>query len=439
MYFQNILLKVNNKISTFYQLIKKNQLIKEFLANFSEVLIYKIITGLLLVVVTIITARAVTPSEFGRIGIVNNLSYLLFVPMLLGVHSSMYKFLPTSNETECNELIFISVIGSSLSISLFVLLFLGVFPFFIGELNITNYLWQTGIIMTVILSLNVLSESYLRGKKLFSEICKYRLIGSVVNFMMIVLFYNGLHQNSLDYYFLSLAASHILFTILALFKIKIKISTPINWRKIKKVYQYCVSSSISMFLGGFIFVSDMFFVNYFCSPEEVGLYNAYQGFCKNIFSVLFYEVFMVVFLPLIAHSNYNQLAKRKVSAYLPAILVIAITGSSLAMIFFIKLFGHNYQLNYLYVALSSISIAVYAIYQIKIAIYNMEGKKSALMTGITILICLPVLFFLQLMTTKYWGITGALVSVVFTNLLLLLVMEIGFRYFFFWGKNTIND
>lgn len=434
----NKILKVTNSIDAYCQFIKRNQLIKEFLTNFSKVLIYKIITSLFLAIITIITARTVTPTEFGQVGIINNIAYLLFIPMILGVHSSMYKFLPISNETERNELIFLSILGSSLSILLFVLLFLCVFPYFIGKLNITNYLWQTGIIMTVIVSSNILSESYLRGQKLFGEICKYRLVAAVINLLMIVLFYIGLKQKSLDYYFLSLAASQILFTILAMFRVRVRMLTNVDWTSIKKVYQYGINSSISMFLGGFIFVSDLFFVNYFCSPMEVGLYNAYQGFIKNIFSILFYEVFMVVFLPVIAESNYNQLVKRKVQVYLPVIMIMLITCSSLAIIFFIKLFGHNYQLNYPYATLSSISIALYAIYQIKLSIYNMEGDKSALMTGITLLINLPFILSLQFAATKYWGITGALVSVVFTNLILIVGMEISFRFFSF-GPKIIND
>lgn len=435
----NKILKVANSIDAYCKFIKRNRLIKEFLTNFSKILIYKTFTSLILTIITIITARTVTPSEFGQIGIINNIAYLLFVPMILGVHSSMYKFLPISKETERNELIFLSIVGSSLSISLFVLIFLGVFPFFIRELNITDYLWKIGIIMTVLVSSNVLSESYLRGQKLFGEICKYRLIASIVNLILILLFYFGFHRKSMHYFFKSLAASQILFTILAMFRIRVKMLTKANWTSVKKVYQYGINTSISMFLGGLIFVSDLFFVNYFCSPEEVGLYNAYQGFIKNIFSVLFYEVFMVVFLPVIAESNYNQLVKRKVQVYLPVVMIMIITCSSLAIIFFIKLFGHNYQLNYPYVALSSISIALYAIYQIKLSIYNMEGDKSALMTGITLLINLPFLLFLQFIATKYWGMTGALVSVVFTNLLLIVGMETSFRYLFFCGKDNINN
>ncbi len=420
------------------QFITGNQLLKNFLTNFSEVLIYKIIASLFLTIVTIITVRTITSSEFGQIGIINNLSYLVFVPMLLGVHSSMYKYLPISGETERNELIFYSALGSFFSVSLLVILFLSVFPFFVHQLNISNYLWKTGIIMAVFISFSALSESYLRGQKLFSDICKFRMITTIVNLLMIVLFYWGFHKKSLKYYFLSLAVSQILFSVLVIIRIRVKILTKINWAIIKKIYQYGITSSISMFLGGLLFVSDIFFVNYFCIPEQVGLYNAYQGFIKNIFSVLFYEVFLVVFVPLIAQTNNNQLVKRKIRVYSPLILFVIITGSSLAIIVFIKLFGHNYQLNYLYVALSSISIALYTIYQINLSIYNMEGNKSALMTGFTILLILPVSLSLQLIATKYWNLAGALVSVALTNLLLILSMEICFRLFS-RSKRTIRN
>lgn len=423
-------LSKNLKITNAYRFITESQSFKDFLINFNEVLIYKIIASLFATIVMIITARTITPSEFGQLGIINTLSNLFFVPMLLGVHNSMYKYLPTSGETERSELIFYSTLGGALSISLSVAVFLGIFPFLVRQLNISNYLWETGVIMTVLVCSNVLSESYLRGEKLFNAICKFKLIASIANFLLVVLFYLGFHQKNWRYYFLSLAASQILFTLLALIRLKIKILTAFNWEIIKKIYRYGINSSLSTFLGGFIFLSDVFFVNYFCSPEKVGMYNAYQGFIKNTFSVFFYDVFLVVFLPLIAQSNYNQLVKKKIRVYLPVILIVIITGSALAIIVFIKLFGENYQLNYLYVALSAISIGLYTIYQLSLSIYNMEGNKSALLTGITILLVLPFSLVLQFLATKYWGMTGTLMSVVLTNLLLILSMEICFHLFF---------
>lgn len=435
----NLIYNFINLKTNYCQRIISNPAIRDFLANINKVLIYKTIACLLLAIVVIISARVLTQSEFGHVGIVNNISYLLFVPMILGIHGSMYKFLPISSKTERKELIFFSALISLITISLFSILLWNLSPSLTMKLNISHHIWKIGIIMTVLFSFTSLSESYLRGQRLFDDICIFKLVSSITNLLLILIFYFGFNQKKLECYLLSTAISYVLFTALAMFKIKLTIPTRVNWAMIKKIYTYGINSSLNMFIGGFIFISDIFFVNYFCSPETVGLYNAYQGFLKNIFSVLFYEVFLVVFLPFIAQSNNNQLMKQKVKVYIPIILIIVIAGSGLANILFLKLFGERYQLNYLYLALSSLSIALYTIYQINLAIYIMEGNRSTLITGFTIFSVSPFILYLQFICTKYWNMIGTLVSIVLTNLVLIISMEISYRYLSYKFKKYFNQ
>ncbi|OPX43310.1 polysaccharide biosynthesis protein [Ruminiclostridium hungatei] len=427
---------MNSKISKVYILFREKTLentklrnlinnsdYRDFLTSINRVFFFKVIVYLITTIIIVLTARTLTPSQFGRTGVISNIAYLLFVPMILAVHSAMYKFLPESDNKERNELISISALGSLISIPIFSIVLLFINRLILKQLNIPVNEWKMAILLTVFLSLSTISESYLRGQKKFNSICYFKLFSSVINLMLIIICFFVLNIKSLEIYVYSLIISHLVFTLLALTKTGVTKMCKVSWAGVKKVYTYSFSNILSMFLGGVTLSSDLFFVNYFCSPSTVGLYNAYQGFVKNIFSVLFYEVFLVVFLPFLAKANYLRLGKN-IKRYIPVIIAVVMVGSGLLTMIFIFLFGQNYKLNLIYILLSSLGIALYTIYQIYVYVYNIEGSKRAMFTGLSTLAVLPLALGIQYYLTRFYSMKGALISVVLTNFLLILSLKI---------------
>ncbi len=434
-------LKMNSKISKIYILFREKALennrirklvsnseYREFLTSINRVFFFKVIVYLITTIIIVLTARNLTPSQFGGTGVISNIAYLLFVPMLLAVHSAMYKFLPESDNKGRNELMSISALGSIISIPIFSMVLLFITRLISKQLNIPVNEWKMAILLTVFLSLSTISESYLRGQKKFNFICYFKLFSSIINLLLIIICFFVLGIKSLETYVYSLIISHLIFTVLALTRSGAVQACifKVSWASVKKVYIYSFSNILSMFLGGVTLSSDLFFVNYFCSPSTVGVYNAYQGFVKNIFSVLFYEVFLVVFLPFLAKADHRRMAK-SIKRYIPVIIAVVMAGSGLLTMLFIFLFGQNYKLNLVYIVLSSSGIALYAIYQIYVYVYNIEGSKRAMFTGLSTLAILPLALGLQYYFTRFYSMRGALISVVLTNLLLILSLKIANR------------
>ena len=406
-----------------YNKLINNTINRDFLVSINKVFLYKALVYVILTVILVLTARNFTAAQYGRTGVINNLAFLMFVPMILGVHSSMYKFLPISNKADRNELMIISALGSFISISLFSVFLLLAKRFFIAWLNITMNEWHMVIILTVFVSLSTISESYLRGQEKFDAICIFKLISTLLNLIAIAVFYFVLNIKNIEVYVFSLIVSHMVFTILAVIKLGIKKTCKIRWTSVKKVYIYGLSNILSMSLGGLTLSSDLFFVNYFCNASTVGHYNAYQGFMKNIFSVLFYEIFLVVFLPFLAKSD-NKHIKKAVSKYIPILIITVFLGAAISTIVFICLFGKSYELNLVYIVISSLGIAIYTVYQIYVYLYNIEGSKRAMITGLSTLMVLPFTLGLQYYLTKNYNMTGALISVVLTNIILIMCLKV---------------
>ncbi|PYG87851.1 O-antigen/teichoic acid export membrane protein [Ruminiclostridium sufflavum DSM 19573] len=399
---------------------------RDFLTSINRVFFFKVIVYLITTIIIVLTARTLTPSQFGRTGVISNIAYLLFVPMILAVHSAMYKFLPESDAKDRKELMSIAALGSLISIPVFSISLLFINKLILKQFNIPFNEWQLAILLTIFLSLSTISESYLRGHRKFNSICLFKLFSAVINLVLIIICFFVLNIKSFEIYVYSLIISHLVFTALALTRAKIFKICKISLSGIKKVYIYSFSNILSMFLGGVTFSSDLFFVNYFCSSSTVGVYNAYQGFVKNIFSVLFYEVFLVVFLPFLAKANHRGLVK-SIRRYIPVIIAAVMIGSGLLTIIFILLFGQDYKLNLIYIVLSSLGIALYTIYQIYVYVYNIEGSKRAMLTGLSTLAILPFALGLQYYLVRFYDMKGALISVVLTNLLLILSLKIANR------------
>lgn len=395
----------------------------EFLKNISQVFAYKGIVYVLITLITVIAARSFAISEFGQVGVINALSYLLAVPMIMGINNSMYKFLPSCGEEEKDELILASMIGNVFFSLLSWCIYFFIYKYVFYYVKLTWHEWIICIVVTFTVNLYSLTESFLRGRKKYGAICRIKLVSTILNLIILLMFLLVFDKKSADYYFLSFIIGQTLFCGLAIASSNISNVKKIRLETLRKVYSYGLASTFSMLGITIIFSSDIFLIHYFCNAETVGLYSAYQGFIKNIFSVLFFEIFSVVFLPAIAQADYKQL-KYIIRRYSIHILCLVSAGSAAMISFFIMLFGASYTLNPAYIALSSAGIAVYTVFQLYLSVCTMEGRKSAFKIGMAIMMVLPICLCIQVYAIKSRQMAGGLVSVLLTNLLLILALEV---------------
>lgn len=394
----------------------------KFMKNIGMVFLYNRIGAIFTLAITIWAARSFGPAEYGKVGIITNISNLLMLPMMLGVNSAMYKYIPDSSNGESDQLKSAALMGNLILTICFTGLYLSMGGWVAANFRIPVRIWQIGIAAAIILNFYVLSESFIRGRKLFATIARARFAGSMLFFVIFLIAVVHFCNLSVSSYFYAFFISQLLFVVIAMVKSGFQ-SFPLSWRVLQRIYQYGFWNMANSLLIIILYSSDLFIINFFFPGREVGIYNVYQGFAKGLLSVLFYEVFAVVFLPTIAHMDKNriyQMFKRIVPVIFP--LIIGAVSGLVAII--VWLTGKEYGLNWGYILLVASGIAFFTIFQIYNAIFTMEGNTGAKLCLIPLGVTLPVSLISQYLFTQYFGITGTMVAVVITNMLLVVSFDI---------------
>jgi O-antigen/teichoic acid export membrane protein len=185
-----------------------------------------------------------------------------------------------------------------------------------------------------------------------------------------------------------------------------------------------------------LYNSDIIILNYFSfDKEKIGIFASYQGIIKLVFYVGFYEIFTVVFLPTIANMD-RKAFFYKINNLSWLIFIIVFFSAALIIIICLLIFGKKYVFSPIYLLMSSISIGIFTLYQINNALITMEGEKGARWSFLVSLSVLPVSFFLQILFTKLWGVSGIMAALILTNACLLGIMQITIRKFY---KNKLPD
>ncbi|WP_426333806.1 oligosaccharide flippase family protein [Paenibacillus silvae] len=411
-----------NKSPTFRKRIRErssdilnNRNIRYFLGNLGIVFIFRMLSAVLNVVGLVMAARKLGVVALGDISMIQSIAYFLIIPMVFGIHISIIKYLPESDKEQERQIIGSAVICNGVLAGLFVVVFLKLSEAFSIIAHISETQWVLSIALAVVINFATISESILRAKNKFFLLSIGKLIGTSVFFVIVLASY--FRSDSFNFFILALIVNFIIFTLIAwIFSRDFKLS--FSLKTAKHLYRYGGITMVSVSFSTILFSSDLFIVNYFCSSYDVGMYSVYQVNVRNFFNLLFHEVFAIVFLPAIALLEKSKVYTRILSI-LTWLLPLAIVGNALLCITLILLYGKDYPLNWLYVAIVSISTGFHFIYWIFHSVFSVEGKRGALLCLITLGIPLPVLILISVLLTKFYGILGTMLATLVIQLVLI--------------------
>ena len=404
--------------------------LKSFVKSLGGLFVFNRLSSVLMMFIGIMTARILGPVEYGKIGLVGSVAGFLYIPILMGANNSMYKYLPECGAGQCQKLMNTALIGNILTAAFWGGIFFSAGPLAAKYFHIPPQIWQLGVGFTIILTFNTLTESFLRGQKKYTTIATIKFSSTAIFFLMILLLFLCLPNLKADFstfYFCNIS-SQIFFIAWAIWRAGIRLTKfQISWPVVRQIYSLGTIVMVNMLLTAIINSSDIFIVNYFYPGRAVGLYNVYQGFVKNLFTVMFFEVFAVVFLPTIATMDKTVLYQkfnRYIYWFIPIITVI--TGIMTALT--VLMFGKEYTLSLVYIVLVSLSIGLYSVFQMFNCIFSMEGNQGAKLCLIPLAVTVPCSLLLQFFLTKFWGITGMMIAVLLTNLMLVFIFKVVIAY-----------
>jgi O-antigen/teichoic acid export membrane protein len=347
------------------------------------------------------------------------------VPILVGANNSMYKFLPDADRDRANALESAALVGSGLLALVFLVAYGALRGQADGIFRISLEVWDLAAIGTVLFGGTILTESLLRGQRKYTLIARLRFGSALLFFIGFLVLFRLRGRMEVGLYFSALFASHLFFSALALAR-----GGPgalrFSGAEAREVFGYGFLNMANALLLICFTVSDLFVVNYLLPGRDLGVYNVYQGFVRGQFSVLFFEVFCVVFLPTIASMDKDMVHRRFVRL-LPLLLPVVALGAAALIVLGVWLVGRDYPMNAEYVLLAAAGICSATIFQMYNAILSMEGKRGAGLCLIPLAAALPISCALQFQFARWMGIRGAMLAVIAGNLVLVAFFEVTTR------------
>ena len=394
------------------------QLQGTFAAKVSVVFVYSGLSYALIALCLVLAARTWGPAEYGNVTLTASIGALLYFPMSLGVQNAMYRFLPLAEASERPRWMVAALVGQSASLILFVVLYLLMYPFIAAPLRISSHIWHTAIVFTVTSNIMAFAEALLRGTNRFTLIGQLRLVSAVIFTILVLLVLYGFRFDNFAWYYYAYAAAHIPFVAVVLWLVQLSLRQ-FEWSMLKAIYVYGVFVMLNTLGTTVILNSDIIILNYFYPGESVGIYAAYQGFAKQIFFVLFHEIFAVVFLPTIATMDAEHvrtlLQKYSLMTFAGGITMTALLTTGMLLIL-----GREYPLNGWYVLIVACATALFLVFQLYNSSLFMQGNEGAQRSLRAVITILPFALLGQGILTYALGVFGTFIALLITNGLLIL-------------------
>lgn len=392
-----------------------NAQVKRFASNLGTVFLFRFAAAILNAVGLVAAARTFGVVAVGDINIIQNAGFFLIIPMLIGVNVAIVKYLPEGDKEEQGRLIGSVLVWNSCLLILCSLLYLFPGMRLAAWLNLSPAVWIWSVLFAISVNISMVFDAILRAEEKFFLLGKARLIGTVLFFAIVLL--ACLLSGSFYLFIAGLIVNHLTFAVLAYRGMSVR-RFRFSWRSSGKIYSYGSINMVSLGLSMVLFTSDIFIVNYFYSGYDVGIYSVYMVNVRMFFNLLFHEIFAVVFLPTVARLD-KLMLYRRLMKLTPLLLPAAMLANAVLCVTLLFLFGSEYPLNWMFVALVSVGTGFHFLYWVLNSIFTVEGKKGALICLQVLGIPMPLLLITAVYLTHAYGIVGAMAASLVTQLVLI--------------------
>jgi O-antigen/teichoic acid export membrane protein len=369
---------------------------------------------------TLVVARGIGAEAFGQFTVVITIALIVTVGMLMSLNYVMYQELPRAAPPERPALVttalFSTLVLAAAAVAAGLLASPALTALLGVDLRTLCFALALGLAMTV----NQLTESFLRGLKKFRFVASLKLAVAVAylaaaSFCLLVL---DVRQTEL--YLVALIAMYAVFAVVAVAGFEV---VPRGWSaaRARAMYRHGAYVTIIAALIAVVFGIDVILLNHLADPAEVGVYSVYNGFPRRLLVVVLTEGVGVVLLPTMATADKSVLLRRT-GRLAPAVgLAMAVFSFAGSAVFFLLLRA-EYPYSLRLMALSAVGIGVHTVFHLYFFALSMDGVRGAKLLVGCLAAGLPVALACQAALIAWWGLVGALVAFALTNLLLVGVV-----------------
>jgi O-antigen/teichoic acid export membrane protein len=369
---------------------------------------------------TLVIARGIGAEAFGHFTVVLTIALIVAVGMLMSLHFVMYQELPRAEPSHRPALVATALLSSLVLAAGVAVGGLLAAPLLTALLGVDLRTLCFALALAVAMTVNQLTESFLRGLKRFALVAGLKLATAAAylaaaSFLLIVV-----EVRDVERYLVALIGMYLVFAVLALAGFEV---VPRLWSVAlaRSLYRHGSYVTAIAALIAVLFGVDVILLNHLADRYDVGVYSVYNGFPRRLLVVLLTEGVAVVLLPSLATADKPALLRR-IGRIGPAVGLAMAAFSFAASMGFFLLLRTEYPYSLGLMALSAVGIGAHTVFHLYFFALSMDGVRGARVFIACLAAGLPASLACQAAFIAWWGLVGAMVAFGLTNLLLVAIV-----------------
>ncbi|MEV4456947.1 oligosaccharide flippase family protein [Microbispora sp. NPDC049633] len=374
---------------------------------------------------TLVIARGVGAAAFGHFTVVLSIALIVTVAMLMSLNSVMFQELPRAESAVRPARLRTELVTTALLCTL--VLGAAVFaagmlaaPLLTGVLGVDARTLAFALALALSMTLNQLTESFLRGLKRFRLVAGLKLAVAVAYLGGAAFFLLVLGLREAEPYLVALIGTNLVFALLSFAGFEV---APRTWSRAlaRSIYRHGAYVTVIGALTAVVFGVDVIFLNHWAPRADVGVYSVYNGFPKRLLGVVFTDGVGLVLLPTLATSD-KPAVMRRIARLAPAVFAATAVFAFAASTVFFLLVGGEYPYSLGLMALSAIGIGAHTVFNLQQVALTMDGVRGARVLIGCLLAGTPLALACQAALIAWQGLVGGLVAFALSNLVLVAVV-----------------
>lgn len=369
---------------------------------------------------TLVIARGVGAAAFGQFTVVLSIALIVTVGMIMSLNYVMFQELPRAEPGARPALVTTALLCTLvLGAAVFAAGLLAA-PLLTAALGVDTRTLAFALALALSMTVNQLTESFLRGLKRFRLVAWLKLAVAVAYLGTAAFCLLALDMRDAEPYLVALIATNVVFAVVSVAGFEV---VPRSWSRslARALYRHGAYVTAIAALTSVVFGIDVIFLNHWAPRADVGVYSVYNGFPKRLLGVVFTDGVGLVLLPTLATLD-KPAVMRRIARLGPVVFTATGVFAFAASTVFFLLVGGEYPYSLGLMALSAVGIGAHTVFNLQQVALTMDGVRGAKVLIGCLLAGTPLALACQAALIAWQGLTGGLVAFALSNLILVAVV-----------------
>ncbi|MBE3010581.1 hypothetical protein IL992_15455 [Microbispora sp. NEAU-D428] len=369
---------------------------------------------------TLVIARGTGAAAFGHFTVVLSIALIVTVGMLTSLNYVMFQELPRAEPGARPALVTTALLATLVLGAAVFAAGLTAAPLLTAALGVDTRTLAFALTLALSMTLNQLTESFLRGLKRFRLVAGLKLAVAVVYLGAAACCLLVFGVRDAEPYLVALIGTNLAFALVSVAGFEV-VPRSWSWTLARSLYRHGAYVTAIAALTAVVFGVDVIFLNHWAPRADVGVYSVYNGFPKRLLGVVFTDGVGLVLLPTLATSD-KPAVMRRIARLAPVVFAATVVFAFAASTVFFLLMGGEYPYSLGLMALSALGIGAHTVFNLQQVALTMDGVRGAKVLIGCLLAGTPLALACQAALIAWQGLTGGLVAFALSNLVLVAVV-----------------